>query len=278
MVYDDTTGLPIAGADVQALVNGVERTSRTDARETLAIPSGAGAATLRILRTGFTVVNRRVVVPDRGVVEMVDARLTPLADGVAVEATLGREVGEPSARASFAGGALTANAVIHVTPTSAQGLRGLLPAGSSPVGALDVAPAGLAVAGDLPVSRANSHAVGAGVLLAVAAWDEAAGAWRFIETTVVTAGAPLTARVPTTGQVVWLLPDTQPAPPPAQVAGQLLAGWRAAQRPRGRGRVGVARSPAGGVCPRLPCAGVGRHRDGVTAVERPDPPGAARRA
>ena len=223
-VYDDTTGLPLAGVDVRATINGVARETQTDLRGRFAIAGAAGAAAVRVTRSGFTVVERRLTVPDRGVVEMVDARLTPLAAGVDVEATLGRDVGDAQARATFASGALSANARMQVTALSAQGLRGLLPAGWSPVGVVDVAPAGLTVSGDLVVNAANAHGIGAGVLLAVATWDETAGAWRFIEASVVTQGSPLTARVPKTGQVVWLLPDSQPASPPVQTPGELLTG------------------------------------------------------
>ncbi len=223
-VYDDTTGLPLPGVDVRASINGVARETQTDGRGRFAIPSAAGVAAVRVMRSGFTVVERRLTVPDRGVVEMVDARLTPLAQGVDVEATLGRDVGDAQARATFAAGALAANARVQVTALGAQGLRGMLPPGWSPVGVVDVAPAGRPVAGDLVVTRANVHGIGAGVLLGVAMWDEAVADWRFVEASVVSQGSPLTAHVPQTAQVVWLLPDSQPVAPPVQQPGELLTG------------------------------------------------------
>ncbi len=226
-VYDDATGLPLGGAAVRAVVNGVERTTTADARGRFAIPSAAGMAAIRVTHGGYTVADRRVVVPDRGAVEMVDARLTPTAPAVTIDATLGGSAGDAQAGATFVPGALAATTSVQVTAIGAQGLRGLLPAGWSPVGAIDVAPAGLALAGDAIVSRANAHGIGAGVLLAVATWDETAGTWRFVEAVVVGASSPLTTRIATTGQVVWLLPDAQPAAPPVQAPGTALTGLAA---------------------------------------------------
>ena len=77
-VYDDATGLPVAGASVRASVNGVERTTLTDARGRYGVSLAAGLVRVVIAKRGYTSVERSATVVDRGVAEIIDARVTPL--------------------------------------------------------------------------------------------------------------------------------------------------------------------------------------------------------
>ena len=125
---------------------------------------------------------------------------------------------------AIAGGALTATADVRVTRISGQGLRGVLPAGWSPIVAVDVDAAGAAFSTPATVRARNTSGAGAGVLLGVAVWDVATGAWRFVDTSTVPSNGPLTTTIEQATQVVWLLADVTPVAPPVQVAGTLLTG------------------------------------------------------
>jgi len=223
-VYDDATGLPVAQADVRATVSGVERATTTDARGRYAMALGAGDARIVIRKPGYTVVERRVLVIERAVIEALDARLTPRSAQTHVVATLGGVVGDERASATFASGAMAADADVHVTRVSAQGLRGLLPAGWSPIAVVDLSAGAAAFSTPASIRAIDTTGVGVGVLLGVAVWDDEVGAWRFVDTAAVPTNHVLAASLERATQVVWLLADTTPTAPPVQVAGTLLTG------------------------------------------------------
>ena len=82
-VYDDSKGLPLAGADVMLLGDSGAPLANpivlnADERGQFAIPAKPGDAIVRISKIGFTTVERTVTVPASTAITMVDARLTPL--------------------------------------------------------------------------------------------------------------------------------------------------------------------------------------------------------
>jgi|GEM_PF-6102596 len=138
-VYDDTLGLPLAGAEVMVLkIDGAAPAlpiaSATDAegRYSFRYDGGIGTALIEIRKNGFTRVFRRAaLVPNRSH-EVFDARLTPLAVAAAVNAG---EAGLTGKNTVFhiPAGAPGRNATVSVTVLSRQGFAHRLPPGWSPV-------------------------------------------------------------------------------------------------------------------------------------------------
>ncbi|HEX4913045.1 MAG TPA: PKD domain-containing protein, partial [Vicinamibacterales bacterium] len=231
-VYDDSTGLPLPGASV-AVIGSASAAAFTDARGRFMV-AGTGRMRLIVEKPGFSAVERTVDVPVQGVVEMIDARLTPLAAEVIVEPALETSAGGQDVRARLTAGSLAVRTSLRATRIGGQGLRGLLPPGWSPVAAVDLSPPGVDFAQPAELSARNLTGIGQGALLAVARWDDQSGAWRFVGTAVAgPQDEPLTATIDRTAQYVWLVPDVLPVAPPEQVADTLLTGVAQPSLPAG---------------------------------------------
>ena len=229
-VYDDATGLPVP--DVRVRLDGAgaaggpyTETATTDTRGRYVIQGREGVARVTLSKVGWTTVVRIVTVAGNRAVEAIDARLTTLGGPLDVAAVLGRTFQSTDVHLDLPSGALSADATMHLTPVSAQGLAALLPIGWSPVAALDVLPNGLDLALPAVVSMRTVVTLPVATPIAVLAWDNAAGGWRVIATTTTgAAGAMLDATLARTAAVVWAVADMLPLAPPAAVAGDLLAG------------------------------------------------------
>ncbi|MEQ1870489.1 MAG: Ig-like domain-containing protein [Vicinamibacterales bacterium] len=229
-VYDDTTGLPVPDAVIELRGNDVggqaySSTAVTNARGQYFLTAGGGEGVLSIEKSGWTRVDRHVSIVDQESTTVFDARLTPTGASSAVVADIGGTITSGDASITLLPGALPGDAAMRLLALSGQGLQGLLPAGWSPVGAVDLHPHGLALAGAQTISLANRGRVALGTPLVLASWDEAAHAWRAVQSSLVNGdGARLVGQIVATGQYAWRLADTQPAAPPAAVAGALLGG------------------------------------------------------
>jgi PKD repeat protein len=229
-VYDDTTGLPVEGASV-ALAGRDARglpyteTTTTDARGRYVLGAAEGEGVVRIAKEGWTEVDRVVQIASGKAIEVIDARLTPLAAGAPVSPVSGGTVAGGGAELIVPPGALGAAAEIRVTPVGGQGLQGLLPLGWSPIAAVDVAPAAVSFTAAASLDLPLPQGVTAGTPYVLARWDAAVGRWRAVEAGQVAAGASrLRAGVQRGGQYAWVVADQVPAAPPAPAPGDPLAG------------------------------------------------------
>ncbi len=229
-VYDDTRSVPLEGATVSitgADANGVlyADSTTTDARGRYLLRANAGNAIVRISMDGWTGVDRPIPVAEGQAIELLDARLTPLAPGQALAASAATLT---AARGSLqvSAGAIPGGTTLRFTPLSQQGLQGRLPYGWTPVGAADIAPHGVALAAPARVtvrSLAPSTPVGP---LAVVMWDEQAAAWRVVGTNGQRGADPATveATIGTTGQFALVVADAAPLAPAPAVQGAELQG------------------------------------------------------
>ena len=212
-VYDDATGLPLAGAAV-SIVGSSAAPLLSDERGRFALSAASGDLVVRIARAGYTSVVRQVVATT-GVRELIDARLTPRPAAVAVAPVLGGELHAGTATLIVPAGALASAESLSFTPVSAQGLAGPLPAGWSPVAVADVAPFGLSFG--VPAILRLPMPGGGGSALTLSTWDDDARLWRAVA--IGSDGqATLDGPVSRGGQYTWLRPDVVPEAPPPQPA------------------------------------------------------------
>ncbi|MGE5245573.1 MAG: Ig-like domain-containing protein, partial [Betaproteobacteria bacterium] len=237
VAFDDTTGLPLAGAGV-SLVGADSRgapyaqTTTTDAEGRFVLTANEGQAIVRIAQAGWTSVDRPLTIVADGATAIVDARLTPLAQSQRFSAVIGGSSSAAGATLGLPPGALPADAALTLTVIAQQGIEGPLPPGWTPVGVVDIAPHGVAFAGGAAVSAPNVFKLPLQTALVVAVWDEQAAVWRVVGSSSVGGdGSSLQATVPASGQVAWLLADTQPSAPPAPNAGDPLTGATSASVP-----------------------------------------------
>src|SRR5881396_2294696 len=136
-VYDDTKGLPLAGATATLLADGTgplptPRATTTDDRGQFVLSGSAGDAQVRIEKAGFTTVERRGAIPQDTAFTLLDARLTPRDARLnQIMSAFGGQALDATGTVSldFAPGSLTADAAIRITRVSRQGLPGRLPLG-----------------------------------------------------------------------------------------------------------------------------------------------------
>ncbi|MEO8677869.1 MAG: PKD domain-containing protein [Vicinamibacterales bacterium] len=236
-VYDDATGLPLAGATIALAgldAGGRAYTGSTtsDSRGQYVLGAAGGQATVQVSRAGWTRVDRTIVVPDASGVQPVDARLTPVGAAQNVSAIGGGTVESGFASLTLSAGALTADAQIQVTAIGAQGVEGLLPIGWSPVAAVDVMPHGVAFGSPQVLTAPHRLPAGARAPLVVAMWDEEAAAWRSVgSATIDSDTATVTGAIRATGQYAWLLADTLPDAPGTPVEGDLVGAVVGAEVP-----------------------------------------------
>ncbi len=230
-VYDDATGLPLAGASVS--LDGADSTNRryaqattTDARGRYLLRATAGSAVLHVARIGYTRVDRAVTIAGGVATEAFDARLTPFPGAAApVSPTLGATLTSAGVTLAFAPGTLATATAFEFAAVSAQGLRAPLPAGWSPVVAVDLAPAGIVFAGTATARAANTAGLTPGTPLVLAQFDATARRWMVVSVEPLGGdGSLLDAALPSSGQFALLVGDAQPVAPPSPVVGQALEG------------------------------------------------------
>src|SRR5204863_5305526 len=109
----------------------------------------------------------------------------------------------------------------------------LLPAGWTPVAAVDIAPHALLISGVARLSVPSQATAFASLTALLARWDDSALAWRAVLLAAVPdqPGALLEADVAAGGQYAWLVPDSVPASPGLPAIGELLPGVPASTIP-----------------------------------------------
>ncbi|HEX4915707.1 MAG TPA: PKD domain-containing protein, partial [Vicinamibacterales bacterium] len=235
-VYDNTTGLPLAGVNIRlagADIAGAAYTQQavTDARGRYLINAVEGSGVLEVTRAGWSRVDRLVDIVANKSTEVVDARLTPLTPNPAtVNPVLGANVSTPRGTLIIPPGVLSAPAPMTMTAIGQQGLQSLLPAGWAPVAIADVTPHDAAFNSDATLTLSDIENVPASATLTLAVWDEDARKWRAVGSAPRGTGA-LSHAIAHPGQFAWLIADTTPAAPPPAVAGDFLAGVVAGRVP-----------------------------------------------
>ncbi len=231
-VYDDLLGIPLQGARILMRMGGAAPIAvESDARGSYLIAAPAGEAALTISREGWTTVVRSIEVNAGQVAMPIDARLTPYDPSRAISPVLGGTLVAGPVQLRAGPGAVQQPTELRARRLSAQGLRGLLPMGWSPVDAIDVSPSTVSFATPVQLEVAVSAEIAPGRMLHLVRWDDGASGWRAIAAQAFVTALPLSAAIPGTGQYVWVVGDLAPAAAPAPAVGELLAGVAATSLP-----------------------------------------------
>ncbi len=232
-VFDDSQGLPLPGARVSLVEDGrglvvPPLEISADERGQYALAGMEGEALVQINADGFTSVERHGRVPSGTARTLLDARLTPLdarlnsissaAGGIATDSATLFELTLPA-------GTLAVDTELRLTPISNQGLQGRLPAGWSPISAIDLHPAEIPFLQTAVLTLPNEHNLPASSAVAAAIYDRGLHQWVAVEPATVSVDADwIELTLDATGQVALLLPDDAPHMPPASQPGQPLVG------------------------------------------------------
>lgn len=252
-VYNDRTGLPLVNAQLNFTTASDEVvTGQTDQAGRFSLVADSGAGNLVVSAAGFTSVTRpAVLVPDNAGIEVFDARLTPIyAPQPTASAVLGsvlrtpfslvaagfipvlEDKGEDPASAPSAdivveipAGACTADYDFTMTQISAQGLRGLLPGGWSPLAAVDIGPSAVSFSPGAALSIPNSLGISDAQVVVLSLWDESSNGWRLVAAATLSQdGSMIAGEISASGQYAFLLADFVPQQPATVQPGELLAG------------------------------------------------------
>ena len=234
-VFDDTLGLPLAGASVS--VGGGAITPVGDTGVFL-LTQPAGDVVVRVTKPGSTAVERAGTIQAGRKLTLLDARLTPLDGTEAIVDTAGGVAPSASSpvRLDVPAGALATTAGVRVTPLSRQGLIVPLPPGWTPIAAVQIDATVTTWAS--PSTLIVSRAVPSTATVTVVRYDEAAHRWLVVGPARGYAST-LEADVVGPGQYALILADTGAHAPPAPVAGQPLAGVAVVAYPDGLAATGT---------------------------------------
>ncbi len=184
-VYNDATGLPLAGAQVEVIetnraLSPFVTSTTTDEDGRYRLVTDQASVRLRIHTAGFTTVERAATVPNGSRADFLDARLTPL-DGNITEmlavagGTLTDNVGAYQLRLEpFA---LANDTHMQLTPVGGQGLIERLPGGWSPVAAVAISPDNVMFTPAATLTVAAPSALPAAGEIHIMRWDSAAAQW-----------------------------------------------------------------------------------------------------
>lgn len=236
-VFDDMTGYVLEG--VLASLGETASVQSSD-EGAFSLISAKPTGTLRLMKDGYTTVERTFTVSAGEGTALFDARLTRLDAQVnSVGAAGGRATGDGGRlQVDFVAGSLPVETDVRVTSVSPQGLANLLPYGWSPLpGAVidlraqttgDAPAPALASPAHLRISQLP-YPVAAGSALTLARYDEATHVW-IVTVTNLSAGqgTELEAVLPTLGQYAFLVADTGASAPPAPGNGLPLTSARPA--------------------------------------------------
>ncbi|HEY6871527.1 MAG TPA: Ig-like domain-containing protein [Geobacteraceae bacterium] len=258
-VYDDATGLPLAGATASLVMDGKpEVTAFSDARGRYSFVADEGSGRISVTKSGYTRVDRpRLSVVINQGRRVPDARLTPLGTGntKTVAAVLGdtlsasftpsgagidsalKRAGISASSATLsltlAPGALTADRELTLTQVGAQGLQGRLPNGWSPLAAFDLYPHGVSLTAPQQAAVPNLFGTAVSGTMVLARWDEGEGTWRVAGQALPSAGGSVvTAQVAATGEYALVLADQALNLTELPAAGALLPAADLAQVPQ----------------------------------------------
>lgn len=230
-VFDATTGLPLADANVRLIsLDGAPTAlpaATSDARGRYRLVTAPGSVRIAVEKPGYSSAERSAQVVDRQRIAPFDARLTPLdANSALVSAFGGGSVATSSGDAVLliAPGGLIDDQVMQITAIGAQGLVGVPPAGWSPFAAVEISPISATFVQSATLSIAAPAGLSPDAAPAAARWDATQGAWTVIHPPVRTADGlrfQLSASAP--GQIALFLADAVNGPP-AAVLGAPLPG------------------------------------------------------
>ena len=218
-VYDDSRGLPLAGAGVT--VGGLPDTTDPLGRFGVFTTTPATPTTPTTVVTfdnaGFTSVERVVSVSSLTGTLVLDARLTPLDATVTTVPIAGGAASNSvgTFTLSVPAGALAADTDFRLTEVLGQGLKAPLPLGWSPIGSVDIEPAGTSFAVPAELEFDQSGLTGLDIVLA--SYDIASHQW--IAKAVGLIGDDfVTGAIDAAGAYAFVVADTdRTAPPPASV-------------------------------------------------------------
>ncbi len=229
-VFDDRSGLPLAGARV-AITSGApggpvsfRRDIVSDAAGRYQVDTPAGAVRVVVQLDGYVPTTRLVAVAAGAIASVFDSRLTPRGTAVPLMSSAGGALTSGGHRLDVAAGAIVGSAALTLAPVSGQGLTAHLPAGWTPVAAAHVGPDAQAFVLPASLSMPLGVSVPAGRTPALVQWDAAAEQWRVVSSAVTVASGRIEHSVTRGGQYVVVLADVLPLAPPAAIAGELLAG------------------------------------------------------
>src|SRR4029077_12464506 len=118
--------------------NAYSQSTTTDALGRYVLHATEGQGVVTITGPGWTLVNRSATISANQALQLFDARITPIASTpVALAPVLGGTITSGGVDFAVPAGALQTTTALTVTPVGAQGLEGLLPAGWSPLAAVD---------------------------------------------------------------------------------------------------------------------------------------------
>lgn len=231
-VFDDATGLPLEGANIQLLsVDGnlpdaPTLQTLTDFAGRFRLSAAPGLARLRVTKPVHTGAERTVRIVGGKRVDLFDARLTPLDVRINAVASVRGDTAISSGgdlRLAIAAAAMPEDAGVRLTRVSAQGLKMPLPLGSSPVAAVDVFPGAMSFSSAALLSVPVPAGLPTDGMVSVVLWDDAAGAWVAGGTAQrSTDGKELQAALSRAGQHAFVLADVAPGNPPPPIIGEPL--------------------------------------------------------
>ncbi len=177
-VFDDTTGLAVAGARI-TIRGGLPGTAASYRREIQADADGryqvdvpAGAARVLVEKEGYASTLRVIDVIAAGVVPVLDARLTPRGTAVTVTSGAARRLGGVAVQLDVPAGGVTGSPSMTVSAVTGQGLTALLPAGWTPLAAAHIAPETLTFVNPAILRLSQLQVAPAGRSLALVRWDD----------------------------------------------------------------------------------------------------------
>ncbi|MCI0612142.1 Ig-like domain-containing protein, partial [bacterium] len=217
-VYDNYTGLPLAGAVVRQIspVANPAPEATCDLNGQFTLPVASGDLLLRIERAGYLSVDRFVNAPAGQAVLMLDARLQPqdsaLLQITNTASTLSNSDGSVSL--NVVAGTVADPADVRLTQRDGQSLPQILPDGWSPVG---VAMIDTQATPQLPFTLRvrNDFQIAPNTAVNTAYFDSASSVWRLGPSGVVSAdGQTLEVETLRTGTHAFVIPDFNNPPPP----------------------------------------------------------------
>lgn len=248
-VLSDITGLPFAGATVQAIGGGQDTSDNQGQYSissnspnlflsiTAASNSTTGAAAMVNIDRQVTLQSGVGTVP-------VDARMTPVAAPVSIGPT-GGTLTAGNLTITVAPNAVSSATNFHLTSLSQQGLPGLLPLGWSPVSTFD-----LRADSSTTASFTAAFTQMPSATLQLVQYNYNSHNWLMVTPNLTASQNSLSVPIPSVGDFALVVADTGSGAPAVPAAGQPLAGVPMVTLPAGASATGSlsppSASPTGG--------------------------------
>jgi RHS repeat-associated protein len=244
-VLADATGLPLAGAIVQIEGGSGQDTSDNNGR--YSIPSNTTHLFLSISMpanattgTSAMVTVERDVPLQSGVGTVpIDARMTPVTQGIPVNST-GGSLALGTVTIGVAVGAVSSPTNLHLSSLSQQALPGLLPLGWSPLVAFDLQ-------SDNPTSASFTGTFAQlpqSTTMHLAQYSYTSHAWQMVTPNLTAPNGSLSIPIPSIGDFALVIPDAGSTAPSVPSAGQPLPGVSMVTLPTGSTASGSLNPPS----------------------------------